>query len=106
MSKIEKLAKIEYPQMENRFNEEVIDHQIYMSQERRKAYIKGYEKANEWVSVHHMSPEEDYYYLVYEITFGMITRALFSCGEFFPVENMSEKLQITHWKELPTPPKQ
>lgn len=54
-----------------------------------------------WVAVD-IPPKVDYFYLVYDKTYGAISKALYD-GEFHLVEGL-EDTEITHWAHLPKPP--
>lgn len=55
-----------------------------------------------WVAIDRL-PSVECFYLVYDKTYGMITKALFTNAEFHCIENMDD-LEITHWCSLPKPP--
>ena len=55
-----------------------------------------------WVAIDTL-PQVECFYLVYDRTYGMITKALFTKDEFHCIENL-EDLEITHWCNLPKPP--
>jgi hypothetical protein len=109
MEKIEEIFDKWYEENEIRF------HHAQMSEKEISfsAYVKGYQKANEWISVEDRLPEPDNFieYLVYvdEGTgYPYINTGRFNeWGFHFPSwSNNSGSVQsnITHWQTLPTPP--
>ena len=105
--KIEKLAEKEYPYIEVRgLNEQVIN---ATNEECRKAFIKDYQKAQEWISVKDRLPGNYETVLCYgkpvDGGFG-ITHCEHSDGIFrFCDSERENKSTITHWMERPQPPK-
>jgi len=87
--KIEKLAEIEYGN-HWRFQE-------------RAAFIKGYEKANEWISVKDRLPERKPKLYITSTVNGFIFVLTFLSGEWVDLNN--QPFKVTHWKHLPNPPK-
>lgn len=54
-----------------------------------------------WVAIT-TPPTVDCFYLVYDRTYGMISKALYD-NEFHLVEDIPD-IEITHWAHLPKPP--
>tara|TARA_R110000765_G_scaffold26628_6_gene64933 strand:- start:2353 stop:2655 length:303 start_codon:yes stop_codon:yes gene_type:complete len=100
MSEINKLAEIEYPNSKGMSDP-------YRYAYERKAYIKGYEKAQEWISVEDRLPKKQRHYLVVTKG-GNISKDFFGLdyNQFDEPRKQPFVIEYTHWKNLPTPPKQ
>ena len=103
---IEKLAEKEYP-----INDWSDEATVYNREQvnKRIGFIKGYQKANEWISVKDRLPGNYETVLCYgkpvDGGFG-ITHCEHSDGTFRFCESEREnKSTITHWMERPQPPK-
>ena len=74
----------------------------------QNAFIKGYEKAQEWVSVEDRLPEIDKEVLIVDISGKRISTATFTVGNYDGEGWIAdfEDIYPTHWKNLPTPPKE
>ena len=94
MEGIEKeLAEKEYPA---EFVTNGIKYVAVIDKEKRKAFIKGYQKANEWISVDTPPKEYGAYLCYYD---GELWTCTFDGNEW-----IDDELKPTHWQHI-TPPK-
>ena len=99
---IEKLAANEYPFVEERgINEQIIN---ATQEENRHAFIKGYQKANEWISVEDMLPANGICVIIVEMPEGNIEFGENLNGSFVEWKTCEERKYITHWQPLPKAP--